>query len=127
MTKWTTNHTIEALRWVVGVVVLWASSRLLRAMILTLQAAPEPGHVGMHAWILLTLASVEIVASILFLAPVVNVAGSYLLLAVFALAILFHVLQGQFDFGALLVYAMAVLVWLAHRCEAQAGARDVRG
>ena len=126
MTKWTTHHTIEALRWVVGVVVLWASSRLLRAMVLTLQAAPEPGHARTHAWILLTLASVEVVASILFLAPVVNVAGGYLLLAVFALAILFHVLQGQFDFGALLVYAMAVLVWLAHRHEAQAGARDVR-
>ena len=126
MTKWTTNHTIEALRWVLGVVVLWASSQLLRTMIVTMQVAPEPGHAGMHAWILLTLASVEIVAAIMFLAPVVNVAGSYLLLAVLALAILFHVVQGQFDFGALLVYAMAVLVWLAHRREAQAGVRDVR-
>ena len=126
MTKWTTNHTIEALRWVLGVVVLWASSQLLRTMIVTMQVAPEPGHAGMHAWILLTLASVEIVAAIMFLAPVVNVAGSYLLLAVLALAILFHAVQGQFDFGALLVYAMAVLVWLAHRREAQAGVRDVR-
>ncbi len=67
------------------------------------------------------LASVEIVAAIMFLAPMVNVAGSYLLLAVIAFAILFHVLQGHFDVGALLVYAMAVLVWLAHRREAQAG------
>jgi hypothetical protein len=99
---------------------------LLRAMIVTIQAAPEPGHGGAHAWILLTLASVEIVAAIMFLAPVVNVAGGYLLLVVFALAILFHVLQGQFDFGGLLVYAMAVLVWLAHRGEAQAGVRNVR-
>jgi hypothetical protein len=122
MTKWTTDHAIEALRWVLGAVVLWASSQLLVKM----QAAPEPGHVGVHAWILLTLASVEIAAAIMFLAPVVNVAGSYLLLAVFALAILFHLLQGQFDFGALLVYAMAVLVWLAHRRETQAGVRDVR-
>jgi hypothetical protein len=72
----------------------------------------------------LVLASVEIVAAILFLAPVANVAGSYLLLVVFALAILFHVLQWQFDFGALLVYAMAVAVWLAHRREAQTGVRD---
>jgi len=126
MTRWTIQLTVEALRWVLGVVVLWASSQLLRTMILTMQVAPEPGHVGMHAWILLTLATVEIVAAIMFLAPVVNVAGSYLLLAVFALAILFHVVQGQFDFGALLVYAMAVLVWLAHRREAQAGVRDVR-
>jgi hypothetical protein len=57
---------------------------------------------------------------------VVNVAGSYLLLAVIAFAILFHLLQGQFDFGALLVYASAVTVWLSHRREAQAGARDER-
>jgi hypothetical protein len=126
MTRWTIQLSVEALRWVLGVVVLWASSQLLRAMIVTMQAAPEPAHVGMHAWILLTLASVEIVAAIMFLAPAVNVAGSYMLLAVFALAILFHVLQGQFDFGALLVYAMAVLVWLAHRREAQAGVRDAR-
>jgi hypothetical protein len=124
MTKRTTNRTIEALRWLLGVVVLWASSQLLRAMIVTLKGAPEPGHVRTHAWFLLTLASVEIVAAIMFLAPVVNVAGSYLLLAVFALAILFHLLQGQFDFGALLVYAMAVIVWLAHRRDAQAGVRD---
>jgi len=126
MTKWATKHTIEALRWVLGIVVLWASCQLLRAMIVKMQAAPEPGHVGVHAWILLTLASVEIVAAVMFLAPVVNVAGSYLLLAVFACAILFHVLQGQFDVGGLLVCAMAVTVWLAHRREAQAGARVER-
>jgi hypothetical protein len=126
MTKRTTNRTIEALRWVLGAVVLWASSQLLRATVVTLQAAPEPGHIRTHAWILLTLASVEIVAAIMFLAPIVSVAGSYLLLAVFAFAILFHVMAGQFDFGALLVYAMAVIVWLAHRREAQAGAHDVR-
>jgi hypothetical protein len=54
----------------------------------------------------------------------VNVAGSHLLLAVFAFAILFHVLQGQFDVGFLLVYAMALAVWLAHRREAQAEVRD---
>src|SRR6202451_2148120 len=112
MTKWTTNHTIAALRWVLGIVVLWGSSQLLRAMIVTIQAAPEPGHGGAHAWILLTLASVEIVAAIMFLSPGGNVSGGYLLLVVFALALLFHVLQGQFDFGGLLVFAMAVLVWL---------------
>jgi hypothetical protein len=126
MTKWTTKHAIAALRWVLGLVVLWASCLLLRATIVNMQAAPDAGHIGTHAWIRLVLASVEIVAAVMFLAPVVNVAGSYLLLAVFAFAILFHVLQGQFDVGALLVYATAVTVWLAHRRAAQAGARDER-
>jgi hypothetical protein len=126
MTKWTSKQAIAALRYVLGVVVLWASSQLLWAMIVKMQAATDSGHIGPHVWILLVLASVEVVAAVMFLAPVVNVAGSYLLLVVIAFAILFHVLQGQFDFGALLVYASAVTVWLAHRREAQAGARDER-
>ncbi len=126
MTKWSTKRAIAAMRYVLGVVVLWASSQLLWAMIVKMRAAIDSGHIGPHVWILLGLATVEIVAAIMFLAPVVNVAGSYLLLVVIAFAILFHVLQGQFDFGALLVYASAVTVWLAHRREAQAGARDER-
>jgi hypothetical protein len=126
MTKWNTKHTIEGLRWVLGLVVLWASCQLLRATIVTMQTTPESGHIGAHVWIRLLLASVEMVAAIMFLAPAVNVAGSYLLLAVFAFAILFHVLQGQFDVGGLLVYAMVVTVWLAHHREAQAGVRVER-
>jgi hypothetical protein len=126
MTKWSTKRAIAAMRYVLGAVVLWASSQLLWAMIVKMRAATDSGHIGPHVWILLGLATVEIVAAIMFLAPVVNVAGSYLLLVVIAFAILFHVLQGQFDFGALLVYASAVTVWLAHRREAQAGARDER-
>jgi hypothetical protein len=126
MTMWTTKQAIAALRYVLGVVVLWASSQLLWAMLARMRAATDSTHIGPHVWILAVLAGVEIIAAILFLAPVVNVAGSYLLLAVFALAILFHVLQGQFDFGALLVYAMAVIVWLAHRREPQTEVRDER-
>jgi hypothetical protein len=123
MTTPSTKHAIQSLRWVLGIVLLWASCQLLRAMIVNLRAAPEPAHIRAHACILLVLAGAEFVAAIMFLAPAVNIAGSYLLLAVFALAILFHVLQGQFDFGGLLVYAMAVMVWLAYRREAQAGDR----
>jgi hypothetical protein len=126
MTKWTTKHAIAGLRWVLGVVVLWESCLLLRATIARMQAMPDSGHSGVHVGVRLVLAGVEIVAAIMFLAPVVNVAGSYLLLAVFAFAILFHALQGQFDVGGLLVFAMAVMVWLAHRKEAQTGVRDER-
>jgi hypothetical protein len=126
MIRWTTQQAITSLRYVLGAVVLWASSQLLWAMIAKMRAATDSGHNGPHVWILLVLASVEIVAAILFLAPVVDGVGSYLLLVVIALAILFHLLQRQFDFGALLVYAMAVMVWLAHRRETQSGARDER-
>jgi hypothetical protein len=124
MTNWTTKRAIAALRCVLGVVVLWASGQLLWATIVKIQAATEPGRVGLHAWTLLLLASVEIVGAIMLLAPVLNVAGSDLLLAVFAFGIFFHLLQRQLDVGALLVYGVAVLVWLAHRREAQTGVRD---
>jgi DoxX-like family len=110
--------TVQGLRWVLGLVVLWQSFLLLRATIANMQAAGSD-HVGPHQWVRLVLASVEIIAALMFLAPVVNLAGSYLLLVVITFAMLFHALQGQFDVGALAVYAMAVLVWIAHRREAQ--------
>jgi hypothetical protein len=110
---------VQGLRWVLGTVVLWQSFLFLRATITYIQAAGS-GHMSAHLWIRLVLASVEIVATVMFLAPVVNLAGSYLLLIVFAFAMPFHALQGHFDVGALPVYAMAVLVWMAHRREAQA-------
>jgi hypothetical protein len=41
-------------------------------------------------------------------------AGGWILLAVFVLALLFHVLQGQFFVGDLLIYAMATIACMAH-------------
>jgi hypothetical protein len=110
---------VQGLRWVLGIVVLWQSYLLLHATIVDIRGVTS-GRIGPHQWVRLVLASVEILAAVMFLAPVLNLAGSYLLLIVFAFAILFHALQGQFDFGALPVYAMAVLVWMAHRRDAQA-------
>jgi hypothetical protein len=110
---------VQGLRWVLGIVVLWQSCLLLHATIVDIQGATS-GHIGPHQWVRLVLASAEILAAVMFLAPVLNLAGSYLLLIVFAFAMLFHALQGQFDFGALPVYAMAVLVSMAHRRDAQA-------
>jgi hypothetical protein len=119
VTSRNSHYAVQGLRWVLGIVVLWQSFLLLRATIADMQAA-DSGHISAHAWVRLMLASVEIVAAVMFLAPIVDLAGSYLLLAVIAFAMLFHALQGHFDVGALPVYAMAVLVWMAHRREAQA-------
>ena len=125
MTSRNSRRAVQGLRWVLGIVVLWQSWLLLRATIAGMEAA-GPGHIGPHAWVRLLLASVEILAAVMFLAPVVDLAGSYLLLGVIAFAMLFHALQGHFDVGALPVYAMAVLVWMAHRSEAQAKVGDER-
>ncbi len=119
MTSRNSRLALQGLRWVLGIVVLWQSFLFLRATIADVQAAGS-GHLGAHLWIRLVLASVEIIATVMFLAPVVDLAGSDLMLVVLAFAMLFHALQAQFNVGPLPVYAMAVLVWMAHRREAQA-------
>jgi DoxX-like family len=125
MTSGNSRLAVQGLRWVLGIVVLWKSYLLLRATIASMQAAGS-GHIGPHDWVRLVLASVEILAAVMFLAPVVDLAGSYLLLVVIAFAMLFHALQGDFDLGALPVYAMAVLVWMVQRRDAQAKVGDER-
>src|SRR5580658_2861372 len=125
MTSGNSRLAVQGLRWVLGIVVLWKSYLLLRATIASMQAAGS-GHIGPHDWVRLVLASVEILAAVMFLAPVVDLAGSYLLLVVIAFAMLFHALQGDFDFGALPVYAMAVLVWMVQRRDAHAKVGDER-
>ena len=116
MTSRNSPLALQGLRWVLGIVVLWQSWLLSRATIADMQAAGS-GYIGVHTWVRLVLSTVEILAAVMFLLPVVDLAGSYLLLGVIAFAMLFHALQGQFDVGALPVYAMAVLVWIAYRRE----------
>ncbi len=57
----------------------------------------------------------EVVAAILFLVPFTTVVGAWLVLTVFAGAILLHVAHGQYEVGGLLVYSAAVFVVLAFR------------
>ena len=46
--------------------------------------------------------------------PFTAAIGGYLLLGIFGLAALLHILHGQYGVEGLLVYAVAVLVCLAH-------------
>jgi hypothetical protein len=106
------DRAVRVLRWVLGLVVLWESCLFLRATVLR---AYHAGHIGAHNWIFLLLASVEIVAAAMFLAPVARVTGGYLLLAVFLFAATFHILHGEFNqVGWLAVYSAAVVVCLTH-------------
>jgi hypothetical protein len=102
---------VPLLHWSVGLIVLAESLRLA--------FGPEAGRhfarTGMPAWLRPALAWPEIVAALLFLIPLTLVAGGYFLLVVFAFAAVLHLLHGQYDIGALLVYAMAVLVVIAYR------------
>ncbi len=114
------RQAVQVLRWVLGLVVLWESCLFLRRTILEVSRS---GHLGVHSWIFLVLATAEIIAAAMFLAPGVRVAGGYLLLVVFVFAAAFHVLHGEFSVvGGLAIYAAAVVVCLT----SGAGAREAR-
>ena len=59
------------------------------------------------------LGGAEIIAALLFLVPPTRTIGGYALLVIFALAALIHILHGQPDVGALVIYAAAVYTVLA--------------
>jgi uncharacterized membrane protein len=105
------KHMIALLRWTLGLVVLYESCLL----------AFEPGrirsfeHAGLPHVIRPILAGGEIAAAALYLVGFSEVAGSYLLLIVFAFAAVIHVLHDQYDVGGLFVYSMAVWLTLAQR------------
>ena len=106
MTAARRNRAVTAFRWILGIVV--AQQSVMTAM----GAFPEihgSGHAAAHAWVRLVLGSVEAFAAILFLLPPTLLVGRWLLIAVFTLAFLFHLLQGEFN-GALLIYGAATVV-----------------
>jgi hypothetical protein len=105
-----TKFSVPLLRWVVGLVVLLESFRF----VFSTSAAHFLAKAGLPAWIRPVLGGVEILAVVLFLLPFTALIGSYLLLAVFACAVLLHVLHGQYDVGTLVVYAAAVFVCMGH-------------
>jgi uncharacterized membrane protein YphA (DoxX/SURF4 family) len=102
--------SIALLRWTVGVVVLLESVQF----VLSPATARFLAKAGLPLWLQPVLGATEIVAAILFLVPFTARVGSYLLLVIFVFAALVHFLHGQYNVGALAVYAAAVLVCLAH-------------
>src|SRR5580704_5616264 len=102
--------SIPLLRWTLGLVVLLESF----ALFFFNSAAHFLAKTGLPSWIRPALGGAEIVTAVLFLVPFTTVIGSYLLLVVFGFAALVHLLHGQYEVGGLAVYAVAVLVCMAH-------------
>ncbi len=96
---------IQFLQWAVGIVLLIASMHTFFHSSQKLAAQSSP-----HLWFLPLLSGVEIVGAILFLIPRLSRIGAYLLLVVLGVAILFHVLHGDWEVGALVVYLAAIVV-----------------
>jgi len=98
------NCAVQILRWTVGLVVLVESCVLAFGA----NRIHSFARTGLPHWVRPALAWPEIAGAILFLIPATSAAGTRLLLCIFFLAVLLHLLHGQHDIGALLVYAAAV-------------------
>lgn len=107
------RFAIPALQWTVGVVVVLESIHFM----LSPSAGQEFAKTGLPKWIRPTLGGSEVIAALLFLVPVAGLISGYLLLIIFAIAIVIHFLLGEFNFGAVLVYGMAVIVCMTYRNE----------
>jgi hypothetical protein len=104
---------ITGLHWVVGVVVLVASLRLALARDEGSFFAANPFLHHLRP----ILAWSEAVAAAVFLVPFTTILGGWLLLVIFAFAILIHILHGKLNIDSLLVYAAAVIVVMTQRGE----------
>jgi hypothetical protein len=106
------SNAISILYWSTGLVVLIESCLFV--------FSASRGHAfaesGMPHLIRPILGGAEIIAALLFLIPPMRMIGGYALLVIFALAALIHILHGQPDVGALVIYAAAVYtVLVAHK------------
>ena len=111
MNSWLKRMSIPILRLTLGVFLLIASWHQFH---FALRAITSSAPVGHMYWIRLVISGAEGIAALLFLIPPSSRIGGYILLGVFAAAILVHALHGDFRELDLLVYAAAVLAVLAH-------------
>jgi len=102
--------SIPLLRWTLGLVVVLESVEFVSST----SAAHFLARAGLPAWVRPALGGSETIPAILFLVPFTATIGGYLLLVIFGLAALLHILHGQSGVEGLLVYAVAVLVSMAH-------------
>jgi uncharacterized membrane protein YphA (DoxX/SURF4 family) len=105
------KNAIPALRWTLGLVLFLESA----LFVFSPSAAQHFAETGFPPWIRPVLGGGEIIAALLFLLPATSVAAGYLLLVILAIAVVVHLLHGEFNVGVLLVYAMATFVSMTHR------------
>jgi uncharacterized membrane protein YphA (DoxX/SURF4 family) len=100
----TTKLGLTILRLTLGIVIL------IEAVMLVLpSAAHEFARTHMPGFVRMILGWGEIVGCVLMLIPKTTIRGAWLLFAVFIMAILVHLLHGQYGIGNVVVYAAAAL------------------
>lgn len=92
------------LQWTLGIVIL-----IEAVMFVLPSAAHQFAHTHMPGFVRLVLGWGEIIGSVLLLIPQTVKTGAWLLLAVFVMAILVHLLHGQYNVGNIVIYAAAAL------------------
>jgi type II secretory pathway component PulF len=91
-----------ALRYTLAIVIL------IEAILFVMPgAAREFTHTHIPGFVRLIIGFGESLGSILLLVPQTAVRGAWLLLAVFVMAILIHLLHGQYNVGNVVIYAAA--------------------
>jgi uncharacterized membrane protein YphA (DoxX/SURF4 family) len=93
---------LTVLQWSLGVVILIES-----VMFVLPSAAHEFARTHIPGFVRLMLGWGEIAGCVLLLIPKTTKSGAWLLLAVFVMAILVHLLHGQYRLGYLVIYAAA--------------------
>jgi len=98
----TQRQAMLALQWTLGVVVFAEAARVVFSV-----HAHAAHSLGVPVAVLTALALAEMLAAALFLIPPTMGIGGIALMAIFALAMVIHLVHGQANVGALLVYAAA--------------------
>jgi DoxX-like family len=109
MNRFTRKIALPGLRWILGLVVARESLTFL----LSASQARLLAHMGLPLWIRPLLGGTEFLAAILFLIPPTMTVGGSWLLIIFGLALLVHLVHGEYAVDSLLVYFMAVLALMA--------------
>lgn len=98
----TSKIALAVLRWTLGIVIL------IEAILFVMPgAAHEFTRTHMPGFVRLVLGWGEIIGSVLLLIPKTTTRGAWLLVAVFIMAILIHLLHGQYNVGNVVIYAAA--------------------
>lgn len=119
MTHSSSETRIVVLRWAVGVVVLLESIHFT----ITAVGGRHLAKTGLPQWFWIALGATEAVAALLFLVNTTRIIGAYALLVIFVVAGLIHIVHGEFNIGALIVYAVAVVASMAQEHTARVGER----
>jgi uncharacterized membrane protein YphA (DoxX/SURF4 family) len=93
---------LTVLQWVLGVVILAEAVQFVMA-----GAAHDFARTHLSGIVRLILGCGEIIGCILLLIPRTAIRGAWVLVAVFTVAIVFHLLHGMYSVGNLVIYTAA--------------------